>query len=115
MSDIAANVKTYFLEVIPRIFVPDKVKGATFAIQYHITGEGAGDYVLEIKDDKCTTHEGKHESPKLAITIEGPHILALADGSLSGHKAFMTGKLKSKGSMLLAMKMDSLFPPTKKV
>ena len=34
-------------------------------------------------------------------------------GDLKGQMAFMTGKLKVSGNMMLAMKMQSLFPPAK--
>ncbi|KIM84375.1 hypothetical protein PILCRDRAFT_818734 [Piloderma croceum F 1598] len=37
----------------------------------------------------------------------------LAEGKLNGQKAFMTGKLKTKGNMMLATKLDGLLSSAK--
>jgi len=37
----------------------------------------------------------------------------LAEGKLNGQKAFMTGKLKTKGNMMLATKLDGLLSKAK--
>ena len=45
----------------------------------------------------------------LALTLAAPDFLRLITGKLNGVNAFMSGKLKLKGDMGLAMKLGSLF------
>jgi len=48
--------------------------------------------------------------PKADVTIiSGDEtFLGLSDGTTNGQKAFMTGKLKTKGNMMMAMKLDAV-------
>ncbi|CAO3659650.1 unnamed protein product [Rhizopus stolonifer] len=43
------------------------------------------------------------------ITIKDSDFVQLASGKLNGQKAFMSGKLKIKGQMMLATKLDTVF------
>ena len=55
--------------------------------------------------------EGAHASPNITITMASKDYLDLVNGKLNGQMAFMSGKLKIKGDMSLAMKLQSLFKP----
>jgi len=53
--------------------------------------------------------------PKADVTIilSDDVFTQLAEGKLNGQKAFMTGKLKTKGNVMLATKLDSLLSAAK--
>jgi len=53
--------------------------------------------------------------PKADVTIilSDEVFTQLAQGKLNGQKAFMTGKLKTKGNMMLATKLDGLLNTAK--
>ncbi|HAM55405.1 MAG TPA: sterol carrier protein, partial [Candidatus Rokubacteria bacterium] len=52
---------------------------------------------------------GPGTNPNLTLTMSSQDWLDMVGGKLSGQMAFMSGKLKLKGDMGLAMKVGSLF------
>ncbi len=90
-------------------FKSDKAAGMKAVYQWDITGEGGGKWHAEIADQKCTVKEGEHASPNITITVAAKDWLDIINGKLDGQMAFMSGKLKVKGDMSLAMKLKTLF------
>jgi putative sterol carrier protein len=90
-------------------FRPDKAAGVNATIQYEITGDQGGNWNAVIKDGQCVVTAGVATSPTLTLTMSSQDWLDLAGGKLSGQMAFMSGKLKLKGDMGLAMKIGSMF------
>jgi len=83
--------------------------GVNKAIQYDITGDGGGTWHAVIKDGTCTVNSGAASAPDLTVTMSSSDWLDMTAGKLNGQMAFMSGKLKLKGDMGLAMKLASLF------
>jgi putative sterol carrier protein len=90
-------------------FDEEKAKGWETVIQYHITGEGGGDFYIEIKGERCKLFEGKAEKAKLIIKANREDWVAITEGKLDGTKAFMEGKLKAEGDMNDLLKMQEVF------
>lgn len=90
-------------------FQPSKAAGLNATIQYDITGDQAGTWHAVIKDGTCTVNSGACAAPNLTLTVSSQDWLDMLAGKLTGQMAFMSGKLKLKGDMGLAMKVGSLF------
>ena len=90
-------------------FQPSKAAGVNATIQYDITGDQGGTWNAVIKDGTCQVNSGAAASPNLTITMSSQDWLDMTGGKLSGQMAFMSGKLKLKGDMGLAMKIGSIF------
>jgi putative sterol carrier protein len=90
-------------------FRADKAAGTSATIQYDVSGEGGGTWNAVIKDGACTVSEGAATSPNLTLQISAQDWLDMLSGKQSGQMLFMSGKLKVKGDMGLAMKLSSLF------
>jgi len=104
------------MPTVEEIFVamPDKFKsdaaaGMNAVYQYDVTGDGGGKWYTVIEDGKLTVEKGEHESPNITITVADQDYIDMVSGKLNGQTAFLTGKLKIKGDMSLAMKLNSLF------
>lgn len=102
------TVKETF-DLMPNRFKADKAQGLNTVIQYDITGEGGGNWYATIKDGACTVTAGTVPNANLTFTMSGQDWLDMLAGKLSGQMAFMSGKLKLKGDMGLAMKLGTLF------
>jgi putative sterol carrier protein len=90
-------------------FKADKAAGTNATIQYDISGDGGGTWNAVIKDGTCTVSPGAATNPNLTLQIGAQEWLDMLSGKQSGQMLFMSGKLKVKGDMGLAMKLGSLF------
>jgi putative sterol carrier protein len=90
-------------------FRPDKAQGVNAVIQYDIAGDQGGTWHAVIKDGTCMVQSGAAPNPSLTLNMSSQDWLDMIAGKLSGQMAFMSGKLKLKGDMGLAMKLGSLF------
>ena len=97
-------------EAMPGRFRADKAAGTNATIQYDISGEGGGTWNAVIKDGACTVTQGPAASgPNLTLSISAQDWVDMLSGKQSGQMLFMSGKLKVKGDMGLAMKLGSMF------
>ena len=66
------------------------------------------DVIIEFDSLKATIREGSVEEPNLKVITEGKIIVSILDGSVSAMRAFMTGKIKAKGSTRDLLKLQHL-------
>jgi putative sterol carrier protein len=92
-----------------KLFNPAAAAGVNKTYQWNITGEQAGKWALRIADQKCELIPGGVEKPDLTMTMSDKDWLAIAEGKLDPMNAFMTGKVKTAGDMMLAMRLPQLF------
>lgn len=100
--------KEFLDKVLPEKFDPEKAAGLTAVVQFKITGDNGGEWVLTIRDQKLEIQDGTVEGPNMTLIMKDKDYVDLVNGKLSGQKAFMTGKLKFKGDMNLGMKLQKL-------
>ena len=105
---MADTVKEIF-DGMAGAFNADKAAGMKAVYQWDITGDGGGTWHGDIADGAISVNEGAHDSPNITITVAAQDWLDITNGKLDGQMAFMSGKLKVKGDMSLAMKMKTLF------
>jgi len=82
---------------------PDVAKKINGIIAFDL---GAEKWVLDCKEGKV--YEGVHAKPGVTLTMKPEDFISLMDGSGSAQNLFMSGKLKMKGNMGLAMKLSAL-------
>ncbi|MGH7266465.1 MAG: SCP2 sterol-binding domain-containing protein [Candidatus Rokuibacteriota bacterium] len=102
------TVKETF-DAMPGRFKPDRAQGVKAVIQYDITGDAGGTYHVDIAEGTAVVAEGPAASPNLTLTMATQDWLDMTSGKLNGQMAFMSGKLKLKGDMGLAMKLAGMF------
>lgn len=97
-------------ETMVTLFNPAAAGNMNKTLQWNVTGEDAGKYALKVADGKCELITGGVEKPDITFTVADKDWLAIAEGKLDAMSAFTTGKLKLAGDMMLAMKIQQLFP-----
>jgi putative sterol carrier protein len=91
-------------------FLPGKAAGKNAVIQYDITTpDGTRTYQVVVADGTCTTGPGAGQEATVTLALSAPDFLRLISGKLNGMQAFMSGKLKLKGDMMLAQTMQGWF------
>ena len=97
------------IEAMPSAFVPERAKGIKATYQFELTGEGGGDWVLEIVDQQCQVKEGVAAEPDATMSVAAADYVALVKGELDAMSAFLRGRLEVKGNIGLAMQVVNLF------
>jgi putative sterol carrier protein len=87
---------------------PAKMKGVSAVYQFDLSGDNGGVFHTVVDDGKATVVESEHDNPNITITMAADDFDSMLEGKLNATSAFMAGKLKVKGDMSLAMKLQSL-------
>jgi putative sterol carrier protein len=113
---LAGHQRTAILDGIfarmPESFRPDRAAGLDAVIQWTITGgpNGSDTYEIRIADGACSASPSPStDRPKLGITVAPVDFVKVISGNASPVLMFMTGKLKAKGDMGLAVNIPNLF------
>ena len=87
---------------------PSKVSNMNATYAFDLAGEEGGQYHIALKDGKADVGQGAPENPNITISMKDHDFVDLALGKLDGTMAFMSGKIKIKGDMGLAMKLQQV-------
>jgi putative sterol carrier protein len=107
--DLRPRTVVQAIEGMALTFNPAQAKDLSATIQFHVSGEGGGEWNLNIAGDQCRCECGVAPDPTLTITTPVDVWLAIARKEMKGSIALMTGKYKAEGKLSLLMKMDKIF------
>lgn len=86
----------------------DASKIAGMSNSYLFDIEGEGQWLVDVRDGALTVTEGPAEADA-TISTSGETFEKIGAGELNPTTAYMTGKLKIKGDMGAAMKLQKIF------
>ncbi|MGB1272078.1 MAG: SCP2 sterol-binding domain-containing protein, partial [Endozoicomonas sp.] len=89
-------------------FNADAAAGLDEVFQFDI--EDGETYHLVIKGDAFDIVEGAHDDPSVTLIMDSDTMVGVMSGEMDGMQAFMMGKLRAEGNMMLATKLSELFP-----
>jgi putative sterol carrier protein len=102
---MADNVREFF-ETLESKADPSKTAGMTNSYVFDV--EGAGQWKVDVADGTIKVTEGGGDAD-VAITTTEETFQRILSGEQNPTTAYMTGKLKVKGDMGAAMKLQKLF------
>ncbi|KJE91296.1 hydroxysteroid dehydrogenase 4 [Capsaspora owczarzaki ATCC 30864] len=90
---------------------PDVVKKVNSIFQFNITKDGkeVAQWTVDLKTGAGSVSKGAATAPNCTVTLSDDDFVALGSGKLQAQKAFMSGKLKVKGNIMLATKLEGIF------
>ena len=103
MSSTAEIIKT-----LTSKFNASAAAGLDLVFQFNI--EDAENYSLTVKDGTCDVQAGENADANVTLIMDSETFKGIATGETDGMQAFMGGKLRAEGDMMLAMKLSELFP-----
>jgi putative sterol carrier protein len=95
-----------FFESLPTRVDADKTAGMNNSYVFDI--EGAGKWLVTVEDGTVSVREGEGDADCTISTSE-ENFERIVSGEQNPTTAYMTGKLKIKGDMGAAMKLQKLF------
>jgi putative sterol carrier protein len=102
-----ATTPADIFQQMPGKFNPQGAPGWETTIQFDISGENGGSWVMTIRDGKCEVKPGKVDVPKATLSTDSATFVGVQTGTVNPMQAFMTGKIKASGNIGELMKMNN--------
>jgi putative sterol carrier protein len=103
---MAQSVNEFF-EGLPSRSDPEKIAGVNNTYRFDV--DGAGAWTVDVRDGNVDVTQDGGAEPDVTIAVSEENFQKLISGDLNPTTAYMTGKLKIKGDMGAAMKLQKLF------
>lgn len=96
------------IEQLERKYSPTMMKGVTATYQFNIQGENEEGLYAIIEEGEAIFGEGQAKNPDTTISMSLENLQKILSHELNVTTAFLTKKIKIKGSMSKAMKLQGL-------
>jgi putative sterol carrier protein len=100
-----ASPREFFESLESRV---DSTKAAGLTASYVFEIDGAGTWLVDVDDGKVIVSENGGDADT-TISTSADTFMKIANGEQNPTSAYMSGKLKVKGDMGQAMKLQKLF------
>ncbi|MGH9131204.1 MAG: SCP2 sterol-binding domain-containing protein [Acidimicrobiales bacterium] len=93
-------------------FLPERAVGASAVIQWELaTPSGKRTWQVTVADGTCSVAPGNAAVARVTLALGVADFLRFMAGRLDGMRAFMTGRLRVSGDLMLAQAMQPWFSP----
>jgi putative sterol carrier protein len=109
---MAVDIQKLFNDELPATLVKhaDLAKQIGAKYQINITGEGGGEWYIDVSDSGPKSQKGNPGGADCTITLAAEDFQKLHENpQANGMPLFFAGKLKIAGNQMLAMKLSKLF------
>jgi len=88
-------------------FQPDAAQGLSVVFQFVI--DDSRYFNIHIADQQCLVNDLQHPDPDVTLIMDSQTFIEVIEGEVGGTSAFMSGRLRAEGDVMLATKLTSLF------
>lgn len=109
-AEIDSKIRRMMADM-PAAFKPERAVGVNATVRYDLTGEGGSMWTTWISEEGCKVVEGDGgvETPTLTVTMDAADYIEMMAGRLDPMQAFMLGKIRINGDIMLATRLMSFF------
>jgi putative sterol carrier protein len=106
-----ANAQELFNEKVPHALSehPEKAKELGKVFQFKISGDGGGEWTVDLASPTPVCKPGLEGKPDCTIEIAHSDFMSLLSNPQMGMQLYFTGKLKVGGDAMLATKLGKIF------
>ncbi|WP_291374084.1 SCP2 sterol-binding domain-containing protein [Acinetobacter sp. UBA6720] len=103
------NINDFILNQLPTALNPENTDGVECILQLQLSAP----YVIQINDGTCDIQQGENADADVVLTTSDEVFIELITGKIAGAMAFMSGKLKIDGDIMLAKEISDYFNASK--
>lgn len=108
MTDITVE---RVIEKLPSRFVAANAEDFSAVFQFII--EDGSDFFIQISNGNCNVEQGEHSDPNITLIMDSETVVDVVTGETDGMSAFLKGRLRAEGNVMLATKLGKLFSKEK--
>jgi putative sterol carrier protein len=111
MAEMPKDAKELFDVQIPAALKehPDRAKEVNAIYCFKITGDGGGEWTVDLTKDQPTCTSGDNGSSQCTIELDHEDFKAMLSDPQAGMQLYFQGKLKVTGDPMLATKLQQFF------
>ena len=111
MARVPSNAKELFDDMIPRGIAsnPDKAKQVGAVYVFRITGDGGGDWIVDLTADPPSCTRGVSDKAQCTIEVAHTDFQRMLAEPNAGMELYFSGKLRVSGDPMLATRLQSFF------
>jgi putative sterol carrier protein len=111
MASLPKDAKELFDELVPKALerFPDKAREVNAIYCFKVTGEGGGDWTVDLTGDPPTVTQGDNGSAQCTIEVAHDDFKTMLGDPQAGMQLYFQGKLKVTGDPMLATKLQQFF------
>lgn len=111
MASIPASATELFDRILPGLLktYPEKAKEIGGIYAFRLTGEGGGEWSVDLNVDEPQIQKGILSTAQCTVTIDHQDFVGLMKNPATAMPLFLQGKIKVEGNPMLALKFQKLF------
>ncbi|MCV2402628.1 SCP2 sterol-binding domain-containing protein [Marinomonas sp. C2222] len=102
-----SDAKALFKAMVNR-FDSNEAKSMDAVFQFEL--DDSNNYFLLVQNSTCEIGYGEHDDPTVTLNMDFNTLKRIVEGDLDGMFAFMQGKIRADGDIMLATKLTQIFP-----
>jgi len=93
-------------------FRPDAAQGFDHVYQFRFDDDAGAAFYARIHEGELEVGAGEHPEPALTFLFDTPQTaIDVMEGRIDGTQAFMQGRIRTDGNLILALQLGRLFGP----